>query len=932
MCNKDELTRDVRQLLFNVDSPTRLMVDQRSRIEKSAPRKYLSVTTEVRSDLPNEERPNNNREERKFQNIVYAAWAALLHRYSGSDTVLFGANCNPTCVDQVFPLPVPICPTASVKSLIGVVDSITSQTEFYQNTSRQQMRVHCSIPTDSALFESAALWYGGSKEYAQRPPRARDCAVPLMLTAVWYDVLTLEIQYDTTRFTRTAIDRLLSNFNVLLDNILTDIDTPVSSLRLLTKDDEHRILDLWNKTEQAYPADKCLHELFETRVQYQPHAEALIHGSESMSYSELDQKSNRLANYLVARGVGLDSLVGISVERSIEAVIGVLGIAKAGAAYVPIDPDYPLQRKLFMLEDTSVPILVTQEREISELPEIAADIIYLDRDSSLIDQCSPEKPNVGVCPDHLCYCIFTSGSTGNPKGVLLDHRGRVNNFTDFNRRFEIRSGDRLLALSSLSFDMSAYDVFGILAAGATVVIPDHEATRDPSQWANLVVNQGVTVWHSVPALMEMYLDYIKGKPELQSIELRLALLGGDWIPLSLPDRIKAIAPDCRTISMGGATEVSMDSTIFEIDETDPEWKSIPYGFPMANQRVYVLDQHLQPVPQGVPGELYLGGIGVGRGYLNRKELTDERFLGDPFWSEPGARMYKTGDLVKFGEDGNLELLGRIDFQVKIRGFRIELGEIEDALRDHGHVRECVVMVENDSQMNQQLVAYLTNHSAGEQTDQQQCEPSHVNPPNQVCDDGYLRQTSQVNARSNTTGSTGSYTGDQIIPGTSDLRAYLNTKLPDYMVPARFVVLDSFPLTPNGKLDRKGLANMDGSPLVTSRAGVPPSNPVESVIASIWTDLLSLEQIDVTETFVDYGGSSLLAIHLMTQLDDIFAITISFSNLYQMSIQELAAEISRCGESSEIDVHAISKVYLEVVAVPDDRVDELLVINTLQSQS
>jgi amino acid adenylation domain-containing protein len=395
-------------------------------------------------------------------------------------------------------------------------------------------------------------------------------------------------------------------------------------------------------------------------------------------------------------------------------VVGLLGIAKAGGAYLPIDPTYPEDRIHFMLDDSNVTALVTQERVLETLPSLSGDrhVVCLDRDWDRISQNPASRPRSGATPEDLAYLIYTSGSTGRPKGIALNHRGRVNNFCDFNRRFSVGESDRLIAVSSLSFDMTAYDVFGTLAAGATIVLPNALDEKEPAHWAKVIKDRGVTVWHSAPALLQMLVDHVEPRAGLHLESIRLVLLGGDWIPVTLPDRMKAVAEGVRIISMGGATECSMDSTIYEIVETDPSWKSIPYGEPMANQLAYVLDSHRQLLPIGVPGELHLGGIGVGWGYAGRPELTAEKFVPNPFTGTPGDRIYRTGDLARFLPDGNLELLGRMDHQVKIRGNRIELGEIAATLERCEGIGEAVVVAREDDG-DKRLVAYVVRRSDDE---------------------------------------------------------------------------------------------------------------------------------------------------------------------------------------------------------------------------
>jgi amino acid adenylation domain-containing protein/FkbM family methyltransferase len=527
------------------------------------------------------------------------------------------------------------------------------------------------------------------------------------------DHLQICLGYNSRLFESSTIARMLSHYETILSSVVADASLPLSRLNILPPGERVLITSTWNQTTTDFPHDVCLHELFEQHAERRPEGLALFCGDISLSYGELDARSNQLAHHLQNLGVGPNSLVAICVDRSPEMVVGLLGILKAGGAYLPLDPEYPHDRLLFMLQDAGSSVLLTQQHLLSSLPNVDEEstaVVCLDRDWELIADYSREKPNSNVGPDDLVYVIYTSGSTGRPKGVMVDHRGRVNNFSDFNRRFNINSSDRMLVITSLSFDMCAYDVLGTLAGGATVVLPLPQLLHDPAHWADLIKRHRVTTWHSVPAMMEMLLEFGSGKPEFDINSLRFVLLGGDWIAVSLPDRVRAQAQDSQVVSLGGATELSMDSTVYLIEECNPEWKSIPYGKPLANQEAYVLDAELQPQPIGIPGELHLGGAGVAWGYLNRPELTGEKFIPHPFSQEPGARLYKTGDLARYKPDGNLELLGRMDFQVKIRGFRVELGEIAATLREHPDIHDVVVIAKQIEHGDKRIVAYVVpNH-------------------------------------------------------------------------------------------------------------------------------------------------------------------------------------------------------------------------------
>ncbi len=530
------------------------------------------------------------------------------------------------------------------------------------------------------------------------------------------------LDYDAALFDAARIENIAGQLALLDAALAADPTAPIGTLAFLTPDERARILVEWNAKEIDFPRDACLHELFEERAIEAPDAIAAKLDGQSLTYAELDAAANQLAHHLIAMGVGPDTIVGVSVERSFEMVVGLVGLAKAGGAYLPMDPAYPKERLAYMLADSGIDIVLTQKHLLDSLPlrtdgASAVRVVLLDADAPAIRQHEATKPEVTLTSDNLAYVIYTSGSTGAPKGVVLNHQGRVNNFLDFNRRFDVQRGDALIALASLSFDMCAYDVFGTLAAGSTIVLPQPGEMQDPAAWARILNAHDVTVWHTAPAMLKMLVEHVEAQPQNAPKALRLVLLGGDWIPVSLPDRLRALVPNVRVISMGGATECSMDSTIFEVERVDPNWKSIPYGEPMANQRAYVLDDDGEPLPVGVPGELFLGGIGVGRGYLDRPELTAERFLPDPFWTDSAAsgvehpRMYRTGDLARWMPDGNLELLGRLDNQVKIRGYRIELGEIEARLASHPGVKEGVIVARDDASGEKRLMAYVIQDPA-----------------------------------------------------------------------------------------------------------------------------------------------------------------------------------------------------------------------------
>ncbi|HEX6289410.1 MAG TPA: amino acid adenylation domain-containing protein [Herpetosiphonaceae bacterium] len=687
-------------------------------------------------------------------------------------------------------------------------------------------------------------------------------------------LLAATLEYSTDLFEAATIERMARHFAVLLAGIVADPGRRVSALPLLAPDEQQELVGAWNATRRPFPDRTCLHTLFEEQVVRTPDAIAALQGEQHLTYAELNRRANQVAHTLQARGVGPNVAVAICVERSLEMVLGLMGILKAGGAYLPLDPAYPQERLQFMLEDGRVTVLLTQQHllrsEGTRLPTDHVQVLCLDADWPVIERAPGTNPACAVSPADLVYVIYTSGSTGRPKGVLLDHRGRVNNFHDFNTRFAVGPGDRLLALSSLSFDMCAYDVFGTLAAGATIVLPEAALERDPAHWAALLVQQQVTIWHSVPALLDVLAEYVHHQPDLHPRALRLVLLGGDWIPVSLPDRLRALVPTMQVISLGGATEASMDSTIYAVERTDPRWKSIPYGQPMTNQRAYVLDRHQRLVPIGVPGELHLGGIGLAWGYQGRPDLTAEKFIPSPYegcpQGAPGARLYKTGDRARYRADGQLELLGRIDYQVKIRGLRIELGEIEAALRQHPAVREAVV-VARDEGGQKRLVAYVV--------EQQNGHPLGAQRTNGEQESNGTNEHPENSERA-------------MLP--SDLRAFLQTQLPEHMVPSALVVLDALPLTPNGKVNRRELPAPSQVLAETQAAYAAPQTATQQTLADIWAELLGLERVGVHENFFTLGGDSIRSIQVIARASQ-RGIALTPKQCFQhQTIAELAAAV------------------------------------------
>lgn len=645
--------------------------------------------------------------------------------------------------------------------------------------------------------------------------------------------------YNPDLFDAATITRMAGHFRTLLEGIVNTPQRRVSELPLLTDAERHQILVEWNDTKADYPRNKCIQELFETQTERTPDAIAVVFEEEQLTYWELNRRANQLAHYLRSIGVEQEVLVGICVERSVEMLVGLLGILKAGGAYVPLDPAYPQERLTFMLEDTKTPILLTQQRLAQRLLSSNATIVCLDSEWETIALQSKENLLNQVNADNLAYVMYTSGSTGKPKGTSIPHRGvvRLVKETDY---ADLNSEEVFLQLAPISFDASTFEIWGSLLNGARLVI------MPPSPPSLEELGQAIQKHHVTTLWLTAGLFHVMVEQRLEDLRsLHQLLAGGDV--LSVPHVCKVLQhlDKCRLINGYGPTENTTFTCCFTIKDVEQSNPSVPIGRPIANTQVYILDPYLQLVPISVPGELHVGGDGLARDYLNRPELTEKKFILNPFSGEPGARLYKTGDLARYLPDGNIEFLGRIDHQVKIRGFRIEPGEIETTLSQHPAVQETVVIVREDGPGNKRLVAYVV-------------------------------ETKNEGQRANST----------------ELREYLKTKLPEYMIPSAFVLLEALPLTPNGKVDRRALPAPDISERSLEDNFVPPCDELELQLARIWEDILNVHPIGVQDNFFDLGGHSLLAVHLIAQIQKQFERKLPLVTLFQCPTIEYLASILR----------------------------------------
>ncbi len=611
----------------------------------------------------------------------------------------------------------------------------------------------------------------------------------------------------------------------------TEQATPLADTPDMTDEERYRVLVEWNDTGKEYPVDVCLHQLFEAQVDRTPGAVAVVFEGTQMTYGELDHRANQLAHYLRGLGVGPEVLVGVFMERSIEMIIALYGTLKAGGAYVPLDPEYPPDRVAFMLEDTQVPVLLTQKTLMGGLHNVTAlakqdeydglstlnppignlTVVCLDSDWATIAKESADNPVSGATAENLAYVIYTSGSTGRPKGVMNCHQGICNRLFWMQDAYQLTDADRVLQKTPFSFDVSVWEFFWPLLVGARLIVARPGGHRDSGYLVDQILEQEITTLHFVPSMLQLFLSETRVR---RCHSLKRVICSGEALPYELQERF-FVRSDAELHNLYGPTEAAVDVTYWACQQGN-DFGFVPIGKPVANTEIYLLDSHMQPVPVGVNGELHIGGVQVARGYLNRPELTSEKFIPDPFSDMPGARLYKTGDLARYLPDGNIEFLGRIDFQVKIRGNRVELGEIESLLERHSAIQRAVVLAREDEPGNKRLVAYLVGN-----------------------------------------------TGEQLV--TTQLRLYLQHKLPEFMIPSAFVLLEAMPLTPNGKIDRRALPAPDNKRPELDQAYVPPRTELENYLADIWRELLRLDQVGIHDRFFELGGNSLQAAQFINRL-------------------------------------------------------------------
>jgi amino acid adenylation domain-containing protein len=657
------------------------------------------------------------------------------------------------------------------------------------------------------------------------------------------------VEYATDLFDASTVERLVAHLHTMLQAMAADADARVDAVELLVGAERERVLGGFNATAAPAPGAPSLHALFERAADAWPGALAGIDADDALEFGALEERANRLAHHLRALGVGPESRVGVCVERGPRALVALLGVLKAGGAYVPLDPAYPADRLRWMLAECGRGVIVAQAAVADRLPEHACRVVLLE--DPAIDACSARRPAPapGAGPDSLAYVIYTSGSTGRPKGVLVPHGSAVGLIAQSVARLDVRPGDRVSQTASLNFDLSVLEIFASLAGGAAVCFIPPQTMASPAELVETVRARGITQMMVTPAVLEMI-------PAESLSGVRTLCSGGDRCP---PELAARWAGGRRVLNVYGPTETTIYATAWA---GGPDGRGeLPIGGPVANLRAYVVDAALRPVPVGIPGELLVGGAGVTRGYHARPALTADRYVPDAWSGVPGARLYRTGDRVRWRPDGALEFLGRVDFQVKIRGFRIEPGEIESALREHPEVRDALVMARTEGG-EKRLAGYVVPAGGA-------------------------------------------------APDPAALRGWLRERLPEYMVPAAWCVMDAFPLGSSGKVDRRALPAPEGVRAAAS-ASVPPRTEAERKVAAVWAEVLGVEAVGVHDGFFDLGGHSLLLVKVQARLREAFGVPVPITHLFRY------LTVSALAEALEAPAPAASAPAEEEARVRDGR--------------
>ena len=820
--------------------------------------------------------------------IIQGVWAILLSRYSGEDEVLFGVTLSGRPPElqgadamvglfiNTLPRRIRVDGTCKVTTWLKELQVRNAALLKFEHSSLAQVTAWSDLPGGTRLFDSYVVFenypidemlrrtFGGVRLSAAE--LAHESSYPLQLVVFPDQELLLKVLYDPRQCESQAVERVIGHVCVLIEEIVAIPERLIDDLSLLTAAEREQVLVQWNATAVETYHSRNLADLIAAQAARTPEAVAVV-CCESLTYGELERRANQLAHYLCRWGIGPESRVAICLEPSIDLVVALLAVLKAGGAYVPLDPEYPTDRLALIMADAKAAVLVTQHH-LRMRVAVGVQTICVDTDAHLIAHETDMPPVPALDPENTAYVIYTSGSTGRPKGVVVTHANVVH--STMARLAYYREGVRsFLLLSSFAFDSSVAGLFGTLAQGGQVVLPLAGEVLEPGRLGELMERYGVTHLLTVPSLYRVLLEQI---PIERWHSMRSVIVAGEACGNDLLVKHRHRLAGVKLCNEYGPTEATVWSTVHEGRDREST-ATVPIGRPIANTQVYLLDRRLEPVPVGVPGELYIGGIGVSRGYWNRPDLTAAAFIPDPYGPEPGGRLYRTGDLARFDADGVLEFMGRVDHQVKIRGHRIELEEIEAALCELEVVRNAVVIVRECAGEDKRLVGYVISHIGSQ-------------------------------------------------PTSETLRDALSARLPVYMIPTTFLLLDRFPLTPNGKVDRRALLDLDQVPAMVGVTHASSVSPTEQQIILIWKEVLAIDQLAVTDNFFDLGGHSLLAIQVVSRLNEVFKKELSVATIFESpTVAQLAMLIESQPADGRQDV--IGQVVDELEGLSDADVAALL---------
>jgi amino acid adenylation domain-containing protein len=904
-----------RQYLRGFTSPTPLGVDRCGQHNIRTSSAYAHQEQLMGAELTEAVQQMGRHYRLTINTIVQSAWALLLARYSRHRDVLYGVTVSGRPGElrgvermvglfiNTLPVRVRVEESEEVEKWLGRVQGEQVELRQYEYSALVEVQGWSEVEAGRPLFESVFTFENypvgsfsrqrvGSIEVGEAHQIEGEDG-PLTVTVSLNTDLAIDISYDSSRFDAAVISRMLGHMKMLLEGFVTHPSARLCDLPLLSEAERYQLLVQFNQTAKEFPRHQCLHHLFEAQVERTPEAMALRSDNTELSYRELNERANQVAHYLRSLGVGPEVLVGLLLTRSIEMVVALLGVLKAGGAYVPIDPEYPRERLSFMLKDAAVKVLLTESQFESGLAEqVEVNIVTLEAAMHRINQQSVENPPPSTEAEHLAYVIYTSGSTGRPKGVMVTHGALVNYALEMAHQLPLRASDRILQFASVGFDVMVEELFPTWVSGASVVLPTASTQELAGELSRFIARERITGVELPTAGWHAWLQQLSGAGEAGPPEcLRFVIVGGERA--SMEDVRAWHRWEAELIHVYGVTEATVTTTVHReksvasnsreeeraggerrVIELDGQSLEFPLGQAIANAEVYVLDERMELVPVGVTGELYIGGVGLSRGYLRRPELTAERFVPHPFSKEKGTRLYRSGDLVRWREDAELEYVGRVDEQVKIRGYRVELGEIEAVLRQHAGVNEALVVV-HEQHDEKELIAYV------------------------------VPRTGHTSAN-----------GDE-------LREFVKQQLPAYMVPGRYVLLEKFPLNAHGKVERSALPAPERGRAETGVEYVAPKTPLEETVASIWAEVLRVERVGVKDSFFALGGHSLLAMQVTSRIREALELEIPLRAIFEHRTVESYALAVLQHQIEEGRNEDLSELLTELDGLSDERARALL---------